>query len=134
MTRKNASTQLVPNLSTQPIFKWNSATPWSEMQLSRDTFDSETLFAMGGAASHSSTGPVAASGVKSFAAWLGKEFPRITWLIILFRVAGYCVKNYYMINRQAYKRTTTYAGKHAAFSAELETAAKLKQSAKEKKK
>ena len=105
------------------------------MQLSRDTFSSETLGAMGGAASSASFGPVGgASGVKTFAAWLGKEFPRITWLIILFRVAGYCVKNYYMINRQAYKRTTTYAGKHAAFSAELETAAKLKQAAKEKKK
>jgi hypothetical protein len=70
--------------------------------------------------------------LKNFARWLGKEFPRITWLIILFRVAGYCVKNYYMINRQAYKRISTYAGKHAAFSAELETAEKLKQTAKDK--
>ena len=120
--------------SAQPIFKWNSATPWSEMQLSRDTFSSDTLLSMGGATSHTYTGPAAGNGVKSFAAWLGKEFPRITWLIILFRVVGYCVKNYYMINRQAYKRATTYAGKHAAFSAELETAAKLKKSAKEKKK
>ncbi|KAL3909681.1 MAG: hypothetical protein SGARI_002479 [Bacillariaceae sp.] len=119
----------------KPVFKWNSATPWSEMQLSRDTFSSDTLLAMGGTTLHAATsGTDATSGLKAFAGWLGKEFPRITWLIILFRVTGYCVKNYYMINRQAYKRATTYAGKHAAFSAELETAAKLKRSAKEKKK
>jgi hypothetical protein len=118
---------------TQPIFKWNSATPWSEMQLSRGTFSSDALSAIGGVSSQTSSGPIAASGVKAFAAWLGQEFPRITWLIILFRVAGYCIKNYYMINRHAHKRMTTYAGKHAAFSAELETAEKLKQSAKEKK-
>jgi hypothetical protein len=31
-----------------------------------------------------------------------------------------------MINRQAVKRTTTYAGKHAAFSAELAAAEMLK--------
>ena len=54
------------------------------------------------------------------------------WLIILFRVAGYCVKNYYMINRQAVKRTTTYAGNHAAFSAELAAAEMLKKNSKEK--
>ena len=104
------------------------------MQLSRDTFSSETLSVLGGSASSSTHTQVTASGVKNFARWLGKEFPRITWLIILFRVAGYCVKNYYMINRQAYKRISTYAGKHAAFSAELETAQKLKQTAKDKKK
>lgn len=103
------------------------------MQLSRDTFSSETLSVLGGAASSANDVHVSASGVKKFAQWLGKEFPRITWLIILFRVAGYCLKNYYMINRQAYKRISTYAGKHAAFSAELETAQKLKQSAKDKK-
>jgi hypothetical protein len=104
------------------------------MQLSRDTFSSETLSVLGGSTSSANKVHVSASGVKNFARWLGKEFPRITWLIILFRVAGYCVKNYYMINRQAYKRISTYKGKHAAFSAELETAQKLKQTAKEKKK
>jgi hypothetical protein len=40
-----------------------------------------------------------------------------------------------MINRQAYKGMTTYAGKNVgAFLAKLETVGKLKQSAKEKKK
>lgn len=61
-----------------------------------------------------------------------KAFPKVMWLIILFRVTGYCIKNYYMINRQAVKRTTTYAGKHAAFSAELEAAEMLKKTQKEK--
>ena len=58
--------------------------------------------------------------------WLGKAFPKIMWVIIIFRVTGYCAKNYFMINRKAMKRITTYAGKHAAFSAELKTAEKLK--------
>ena len=61
-----------------------------------------------------------------------KAFPKVMWLIILCRVAGYCVKNYYMINRQAVKRTTTFAGKHSAFSAELAAAEKLKASKKKK--
>jgi hypothetical protein len=73
------------------------------------------------------------SGTSSTLQWLGKAFPKITWVIILFRVTGYCGKNYFMINRQAMKRTTTYAGKHAAFSAELETAEKLKRTNKDKK-
>jgi hypothetical protein len=73
------------------------------------------------------------SGTSSTLQWLGKAFPKITWVIILFRVTGYCGKNYFMINRQAMKRTTTYAGKHAAFSAELVTAEKLKRTNKDKK-
>ncbi|KAG7345566.1 ion channel [Nitzschia inconspicua] len=117
----------------KPFFKWNSSSPWSEMQLSRDTFSSDTLSVLGGGASSATYVDVSSGGLRNFARWLGKEFPRITWLIILFRVAGYCIKNYYMINRQAYKRISTYAGKHSAFSAELETAEKLKQTAKEKK-
>lgn len=56
----------------------------------------------------------------------GQVFPKLLWLIILARVMGYCIKNYYMINRQAVKRTTTYAGKHAAFSAELAATEMLK--------
>jgi hypothetical protein len=80
----------------KPIFKWNAATPWSEMQLSTNV-----------------------PGDSILAQLVAKPFPKIMWLIILFRVLGYCVKNYYLINRQAVKRTTTYAGKHAAFSAEL---------------
>lgn len=88
----------------KPIFKWNSATPWSEMQLApwNTTVD------------------------------LSKGFGQFMWLIILGRVLGYCIKNYYLIRRQAVKRTTTYAGKRAAFSAELATAEELKKMAKDK--
>jgi hypothetical protein len=68
----------------------------------------------------------------SLAELASKAFPKIMWLIILFRVAGYCVKNYYMINRQAIKRMTTYAGNHSAFSAELAAAEMLKKTNKEK--
>ena len=88
----------------KPIFKWNAATPWSEMQLSPHFRPHDATLAQ----------------------LVGKAFPKVMWLIILFRVTGYCVKNYYMINRQAIKRTTTYAGKHAAFSAELAAAEMLK--------
>jgi hypothetical protein len=94
----------------KPIFKWNAATPWSEMQLSphfRPQDATLTQLAV-------------------------KAFPKVMWLIILFRVTGYCVKNYYMINRQAIKRTTTYAGKPAAFSAELAAAEMLKSTKKTK--
>jgi hypothetical protein len=109
------------------------------MQLSRDLFSSDIAMAAGttfASSTSSTSGSAAAAPLGSalnFAQWLGKEFPRIMWFIILCRVAGYCVKNYYMINRQAVKRTTTYAGKHAAFSAELEAAEKLKKTAKDKK-
>lgn len=104
----------------KPIFKWNSATPWSEMQLSPHT----TTPSFGS--------PQDATTLAQLA---GKAWPKVMWLIILFRVTGYCVKNYYMINRQAVKRTTTYAGKPAAFSAELAAAEMLKstKNSKEKK-
>lgn len=88
----------------KPIFKWKSSTPWSEMQL---------------------------TSLKSSSSWaqmIALNFPRIMWLIILFRVLGYCIKNYYMTGRQAIKRTTTYAGKHSAFSAELAATEMLKRS------
>jgi hypothetical protein len=102
------------------------------MQLSRDLFASDLFAAMrvGATSTSSSSATYATSvdGLKALGLWLAKEFPRIMWLIILFRVAGYCIKNYYLINRHAVKRTTTYAGKHAAFSAELEAAEKLKKS------
>ena len=91
-------------LSWQPIFKWNSATPWSEMQLS----------------------PLNVPDASTLPKLLSKGFAKLMWLVILSRVLGYCIKNYYMVNRQAVKRTTTYAGKHAAFSAELATAELLK--------
>jgi hypothetical protein len=103
------------------------------MQLSPNLFSSETLSSIGGALGSSPgepgatvTGGGVAGATTNFVHWLGKAFPKIMWVIVLFRVAGYCAKNYFMINRQARKRTTTYAGKHAAFSAELETAEMLK--------
>ncbi|KAL7572585.1 hypothetical protein ACA910_000401 [Epithemia clementina (nom. ined.)] len=81
----------------KPIYRWGSATPWSEMQLPAfHILDSSSLPQL-----------------------LSQGFAKIMWLIIIFRVTGYCVKNYFMVNRQAVKRTTTYAGKPAAFSAEL---------------
>jgi hypothetical protein len=88
----------------QPMFKWNSATPWSEMQLSPwKVPDSSTLLQI-----------------------FQKGYKKLMWAIVLFRVFGYCVKNYYMVNRQAVKRITKYAGNHAAFSAEIATAEMLK--------
>jgi len=89
----------------KPIFKWNSATPWSEMQLS----------------------PLNVPDASTLPQLLKKGYAKLMWAIILARVLGYCIKNYYMVNRQAVKRTTTYAGNHAAFSAELATAEVLKQ-------
>jgi hypothetical protein len=62
----------------------------------------------------------------TFPQLLSKGFGKFMWFVVLGRVLGYCVKNYYLLNRQAIKRTTTYAGKHSAFSAELETAELLK--------
>ena len=52
---------------------------------------------------------------------VSKGLAKLMWLIILGRVLGYCIKNYYLVKRQAIKRTTTYAGKQAAFSAEEPT-------------
>jgi hypothetical protein len=62
----------------------------------------------------------------TFAQLASKGFAKVMWAIIIGRVIGYCVKNYYLVNRQAVKRTTTYAGNHAAFSAELATAEVLR--------
>ena len=88
----------------KPIFKWNAATPWSEMQLSAlNVADSSTLSQLA-----------------------SKGFAKLMWLVILCRVLGYCIKNYYLMTRQAVKRTTTYAGKHAAFSAEVVATEMLK--------
>jgi len=81
----------------KPVFKWNSSTPWSEMQLS----------------------PLSNTNDTPLLQLAQKAFPKLMWLIILSRVLGYCVKNYYLIRRQAVKRATTYAGNQAAFSAEL---------------
>jgi hypothetical protein len=90
----------------KPIFKWNSSTPWSEMQLSQLT-----------------------SGGGTNQIWkelLPKSYAKLVWLTILCRVYGFCVKNYYLIGRQAIKRTTTYSGKLHAFNAKLQTDAMLK--------
>lgn len=57
---------------------------------------------------------------------LKKGYAKLMWAILLSRVIGYCIKNYYMVNRQALKLTTTYAGKRAAFSAEIATTEVLK--------
>ena len=86
----------------KPVFKWNSNTPWSEMQMSPWNMgdDSSTLFQI-----------------------VQKGFAKFMWLTILGRVLGYCIKNYYMIARQAVKRTTS---NRAAFSAEIEAAELLK--------
>mmetsp|Transcript_13305 Transcript_13305/g.19149 ORF Transcript_13305/g.19149 Transcript_13305/m.19149 type:complete len:412 (+) Transcript_13305:270-1505(+) len=92
----------------KPIFKWNSATPWSEMQLS----------------------PLDMSDPSNMSQLIAKLFPKVMWLIILGRVLGYCVKNYYLIGRQAKKRISTYFGKRSAFSAELAAAEMLKKSKK----
>jgi hypothetical protein len=88
----------------KPLFKSNSATPWSEMQLS----------------------PLSSAGPSTLLELIKKGYSKLMWFIILSRVFGYCVKNYYMVNRQALKRATTYAGNSAAFSAELATADVLK--------
>ena len=92
------------NLVQKPVFKWNSSTPWSEMQLSPwNLEDDSTLSQM-----------------------FSRGFAKLMWLSILGRVLGSCVKNYYLVGRQAVKRTTTYAGNRAAFSAELEADKVLK--------
>ena len=55
-----------------------------------------------------------------------KSYAKFVWLTILCRVYGFCIKNYYLIGRQAMKRTTTYSGKLHAFNAKLQTDAMLK--------
>lgn len=96
--------------NNQPIFKWNSAAPWSEIQLSPwNAADDSTLTQI-----------------------LQKGFAKFMWLIVLGRVLGYCIKNYYLITRRAVKRTTTYAGKNSAFSAEVEVAGMLKKAKRDK--
>ena len=88
----------------KPIFKWNSATPWSEMQLF----------------------PWSAADASTLPQLVSKGFSKLMWLIILMRVLGYCAKNYYYTNRQAQKRTTTYAGNPCAVDAALASSDLLK--------
>ena len=88
----------------KPVFRWGSATPWSEMQLAPlHILDGSTLPQL-----------------------LSKGFAKLMWLVLLSRVLASCIKQYYYVNRSAKKRTTRYAGNHAAFSAELATAEMLK--------
>jgi hypothetical protein len=70
--------------------------------------------------------PLSSAGPSTLLELIKKGYSKLMWFIILSRVFGYCVKNYYMVNRQALKRATTYAGNSAAFSAELATADVLK--------
>ena len=116
----------------KPIFKWGSSTPWSEMQLY--PWKVGTNFTLKQLLSTSyakivwaSKGPLHNFAMSSF--YLTRVF--YFQCTILLRVFGFCVKNYYLIGRQAMKRVTTYSGKLYAFSAKLETDAMLKR-AKEK--
>ena len=94
----------------KPIFKLNSSTPWSEMQLNPWNMEDNSTFKQ----------------------LMSQGLSKLIWFSILFRVLGYCIKNYYMISRKAVKRATTFAGKQAAFSAELAAADMLKKTKKEK--
>lgn len=89
----------------KPIFKWNSASPWSEIQMSpwymRDSSMTNSQM-------------------------ISKGFTKLMWFVVMGRVLGYIIKNYYMVGRKAVKRTTTFAGKNASFSAELRMESLLK--------
>ncbi|EJK63190.1 hypothetical protein THAOC_16170 [Thalassiosira oceanica] len=89
----------------KPIFKWNSASPWSEMQINQLSRESD---------------------VPLWRQLMPKSYAKLVWLTILCRVFGFCIKNYYLIGRQAVQRTTVYSGKLYAFNAKLETDAMLK--------
>ena len=93
----------------KPIFKWNSSTPWSEMQLSPFKIGSDF----------------------SFTHLIPTSYAKIVWTTILCRVFGFCLKNYYLTGRQAMKRTTTYSGKLHAFDAKLQTDSFLKKAKKD---
>ena len=93
----------------KPIFKWNSSTPWSEMQLNPFKIGSDF----------------------SFSHLIPTSYAKIVWTTILLRVFGFCVKNYYLTGRQAVKRATTYSGKLHAFQAKLHTDSFLKKAKKD---
>ena len=80
--------------ATKPIFKWNASSPWSEMQLS----------------------PLNIPDSSTFLQLVKKGYAKLMWIVTISRVFGYCVKNYYMVNRHALKRNI----------AELVTAESLK--------
>lgn len=89
----------------KPIFKWNSASPWSEIQLSPWYIRDPSM---------------------TTSQMISKGFTKLMWFVVMGRVLGYIIKNYYMIGRKAVKRTTTFAGKNASFSAELRMESLLK--------
>mmetsp|Transcript_6820 Transcript_6820/g.15077 ORF Transcript_6820/g.15077 Transcript_6820/m.15077 type:complete len:1260 (-) Transcript_6820:80-3859(-) len=91
----------------KPIFKWNSSTPWSEMQLNQMKKEGNELI---------------------WKQLIPQTYSKLVWLTILARAFGFCIKNYYLVGRQAMKRTTTYSGKLHAFNAKLQTDAMLKRS------
>lgn len=70
--------------------------------------------------------PLNVPDASTFPQLVKKGYAKLMWAVVLSRVLGYCVKNYFMVNRQAVKRITKYAGNHAAFSAELATAEMLR--------
>ena len=80
----------------KPLFKWNSKTPWTELQFSQSWWN--------------------LSEDSTLSQMFTKGFAKFMWFVILARVFGYCVKNYYMITRRAVKRTTIFAGKNADVS------------------
>lgn len=88
----------------KPIFKWNSSTPWSEMQINQLKKGDDYIWKQ----------------------IIPKTYAKLVWMTILCRVLGFCIKNYYLIGRQAMKRTTMYSGKLHAFTAKLETDKLLK--------
>jgi len=89
----------------KPIFKWNSSTPWSEMQINQLKKDNNGHI---------------------WKQLIPQTYSKLVWMTILFRVFGFCIKNYYLVGRQAMKRTTMYSGKLYAFNAKLQTDAMLK--------
>eukprot|EP00557_Chaetoceros_sp_GSL56_P000243 CAMPEP_0176501246 /NCGR_PEP_ID=MMETSP0200_2-20121128/14053_1 /TAXON_ID=947934 /ORGANISM="Chaetoceros sp., Strain GSL56" /LENGTH=1004 /DNA_ID=CAMNT_0017900109 /DNA_START=140 /DNA_END=3154 /DNA_ORIENTATION=+ len=89
----------------KPIFKWNSSSPWSEIQMSPWYMRDPSM---------------------TTSQMLSKGFTKLMWFVVMGRVLGYIIKNYYMIGRKAVKRTTTFAGKNASFSAELRMESLLK--------
>uniref|UniRef100_A0A6U5EE97 Uncharacterized protein n=1 Tax=Corethron hystrix TaxID=216773 RepID=A0A6U5EE97_9STRA len=81
----------------KPMFKWGSGAPWSEMQLAPWSMaDDSTLSQM-----------------------MKKTFKKLLWLVFISRVVVSCIKNYYMVNRQAVKRFTIYKENKAAFAADV---------------
>jgi hypothetical protein len=86
----------------KPVFKWSSSTPWLELQMSPwNVASGSTMFQI-----------------------LKKGFAKFMWLSFLGQVLGHCVRNFYMITRQAVNRTSACSAGQKAFSAEIKAAEK----------